>query len=82
MIEYAQQVPLIAEWFYNEWRTLYGEQTQTDVQRNIESWLAQGKGRIKPGTPSGNMVTIEGIAIAQALAEARARQKKATALLR
>ena len=42
MAEYAQQVPLVAGWFHKEWRTLYGEQTQSDVQREIENWLTQG----------------------------------------
>ena len=39
---YAQQIPLIAGWFYKEWRALYGEQTETDVRQRLESWLTQG----------------------------------------
>jgi GNAT superfamily N-acetyltransferase len=42
MAEYPQWVPLISEWFYNEWRVLYGKQTRIDIRREIESWLGEG----------------------------------------
>lgn len=41
MIEYAEDVPRIAAWFFEEWRSLYGEETQTSVQQRIESWLTR-----------------------------------------
>jgi len=43
MIEYASEVPRIASWFFNEWRSLYGSETSASVQRRIESWLTRDR---------------------------------------
>lgn len=41
MVEYADEVPRIAKWFFEEWRSLYGEESQASVLRRIESWLTR-----------------------------------------
>ena len=41
--EYARSVPRIAAWFFEEWRSIYGEETQESVQRRIETWLTPKK---------------------------------------
>jgi len=41
IIEHPEEVPRIAAWFFEEWRSLYGEETQMSVQRRIETWLTR-----------------------------------------
>lgn len=43
MVAYATEVPRIASWFYEEWRSFYGEQSLASVQHRIESWLTRDK---------------------------------------
>jgi predicted N-acetyltransferase YhbS len=43
MVEYASEVPRIAAWFFEEWRSLYGEETQASVRQRIEGWLTKNQ---------------------------------------
>ena len=43
MVEYANEVPRIAVWFFEEWRSLYGEKTQASVRQRIEGWLTKNQ---------------------------------------
>lgn len=43
MSNYAGEIPRIALWFFEEWRSLYGNQSLPSVQRRIESWLTQDR---------------------------------------
>lgn len=37
--DFSHWLPTISSWFYAEWRELYGNQTQSDVERRIAGWL-------------------------------------------
>lgn len=56
MIEHAGAVPRIAAWFFEEWRLIYGGETQASVQRRIESWLTQRQIPTALVALSGNQV--------------------------
>ena len=43
MVEYASEVPRIAAWFFEEWHSLYGEETQASVRQRIEGWLTKNQ---------------------------------------
>lgn len=43
MVEHADEVPRIATWFFEEWRSLYGEESQVSVQGRIKSWLTRNE---------------------------------------
>jgi GNAT superfamily N-acetyltransferase len=43
LIEHANAIPSIAAWFYEEWREIYGKETQASVQQRIETWLTRNQ---------------------------------------
>jgi predicted N-acetyltransferase YhbS len=38
LVEFAAAIPSIAAWFFEEWSSIYGEETQASVQQRIETW--------------------------------------------
>lgn len=43
MADYVAAVPRIASWFFEQWRSVYGEESQASVERRIRTWLTRGR---------------------------------------
>lgn len=43
MADYANEVPRIAAWFFEQWRPLYGDQSLASVERRIRTWLTRNQ---------------------------------------
>ena len=43
MVDYANEVPRIASWFFEQWRPLYGDESLASVERRIRTWLTRNQ---------------------------------------
>jgi N-acetylglutamate synthase-like GNAT family acetyltransferase len=43
LVDHANAIPSIAQWFYDEWREIYGVETPASVQQRIETWLTRNR---------------------------------------
>ena len=41
--DHVDTIPCIAEWFYDEWRQIYGNETLASVRQRIETWVPQDR---------------------------------------
>jgi N-acetylglutamate synthase-like GNAT family acetyltransferase len=57
MSDYRSDVPKIASWFYEEWRSLYGDETLESVRKRIDGWCVQDK------LPTALVAVHEGVVI-------------------
>jgi predicted N-acetyltransferase YhbS len=43
MLDYAGEVPRIASWFFEQWRSLYEQEPLASVERRIRTWLTRNQ---------------------------------------
>lgn len=43
MADYASEVPRIAAWFFEQWRSLYGDESLASVESRIRTWLTRNQ---------------------------------------
>jgi GNAT superfamily N-acetyltransferase len=57
LADFPHWLPMISGWFHTEWRDIYGDLTQADIERRIGNWLKRDR------IPTALVAVVDGEAV-------------------